>query len=220
MEQRRKYRRIRRNRDLRYRIRRFSNRISNKLAPSIRCRKDSIIRFLKDMMKRLKIIKVIVEEVKFNHAKYKYGKFFSLVEVGKNYLKKEVSKLGLGYETTYGYITKESRLNLGISKKHSNDAIAICCSKLPIVSCNEFVIKPRRTKIWENNPTKTCTEKNGFKHYDLVKAFHRTRKIVIGSIRSLKEKQITLRTKWNDNFPVSYNKTTLIQRPNGLIYLY
>jgi hypothetical protein len=40
------------------------------------------------------------------------------------------------------------------------------------------------------------------------------------SIRSLKAKAITLRTKWDGNFPVSYSKTKLIQRPNGLIYLY
>lgn len=220
VEQRRDYRRTRRSRKLRYRKPRFNNRISGKLSPSIKCRKDSTLRFLGDIMKRINVTKVIVEEVKFYHAKYKYGKFFSLVEIGKNYLKEQIIELGLSYENTFGYITKESRLNLGLSKKHSNDAIAICCSKFPKISCKEWLIKPRRTKIWESNPTKVCTERNGFKHYDLVKSFHRTRKIVIGSIRSLKEKAITLRTKFNDNFSVSYKKTMLLQRPDGLVYLY
>jgi len=111
-------------------------------------------------------------------------------------------------------------LNLELPKKHSNDAISMVCNENPIINCLEWIIKPRRTKIWENNPTKTCNERNGFKHYDLVKVAHRTKGNVIGSIRSLKVKAITLRTKWDDNFPVSYSKAKLLQRFNGLIYYY
>ena len=220
IEQRRNYRRSRRSRKLRYRQPRFNNRIGCKLSPSIRCRKEAVLRFLRDMMKRVNIISVIVEEVKFNHAKYRWGKQFSLVEQGKNYLKKQISNLGLLYYSIFGYETKIKRLNIGLSKAHSNDAIAIVCDENPIINSLEWIIKPKRTKVWINNPTKTCNEKNGFRHYDLVKVVHRTKGIVIGSIRSLKAKVITLRTKWDDNFPVSYNKTRLIQRPNGLIYLY
>lgn len=220
MGQRRNYRRLRRTRKLRYRQPRFSNRISKKLAPSIRCRKDSILRFLKDMMKRVNTCQVIVEEVKFNHARYRYGKFFSLVEQGKNYLRKQIWDLGLPYKAVFGYETKERRLELKLSKSHSNDAISMVCDEKPVINCFEWIIKPKRTEIWENNPTKTCVEKNGFRHYDLVKARHRTRGVVIGSIRSLKTKVITLRTKWDNNFIVSYSKTKLMQRPNGLIYLY
>lgn len=220
MKQRRDYRRSRRSRKLRYRSRRFSNRIYKKLPPSIRCRKDSIIRFLKDMMKRINIINVVVEEVKFNHFKYKYGKYFSLVEIGKNYLKEQILKLNLNYKIMFGYETKKKRLKFGLIKDHSNDAVSIVCMSLPIISCLEWIIKPKRTKVWGNNPTKTCTQKNGFRHYDVVKSHNRHRGMVIGSIRSLKRKTITLRTNWDNNFPVSYNKTKLIQRPNGLIYLY
>ncbi len=134
MKQRREYRRTRRSRKLRYRTRRFSNRISKRLVPSIRCRKESILRFLKDMMKRINITKVIVEEVKFNHIRYKYGRFFSLVEQGKNYLKEQILKLGLSYKSTFGYETKERRLNLGLSKSHSNDAISMVCNLKPTIS--------------------------------------------------------------------------------------
>ena len=219
MKQRREYRRSRRSRNLRYRKSRWSNRISEKLVPSIKCRKDSTIRFIKDMNKRINITNVIVEEVKFNHFKYKWGKYFSLVEIGKSYLKEQILNLGLIYNNTFGYITKENRLKLGLSKRHSNDAIVIACKEIkPSINSLEWVIKPRRTKVWNNNPTKTCTEKNDFKHYDLVKAKHRTRGAVVGSIRSLKAKQIALRTKFNDNFLVSYNKTILLQKFNGLIY--
>jgi len=220
IKQRAIYRRSRRNRKLRHRQPRFNNRTGCKIAPSIRCRKDSIIRFLKDMMKRINIVKTIVEEIKFNHAKYKWGKWFSLVEQGKTYLKKRIKELNLIYESTFGYETKETRLNLGLSKKHSNDAVAICCNSNPIINTLEWNVKPRRTKIWENNPTKTCNEKNGFRHLDLIKASHKTRGSVIGSIRSLKAREIALRTKKDNNFPVSYKKSKLLQRFNGLIYSY
>lgn len=220
MEQRSNYRRTRRSRKLRNRQPRFSNRIGCKLSPSIRCRKDSILRWLRDMIKRIKIVKVIVEEVAFNHARYRYGKFFSQVEIGKKYLREQILGLGIYYEATHGYETKTRRIELKLSKKHSNDAIAMCCNDQPEISETEWIVKPRRTRSWINNPTKTCTEKNGFQHFDTVKAQHRTRGIVIGSIRSLKAKAITLRTKWDNNFPVSYSKTRLLERPRGLVYIY
>ena len=219
MKQRSEYRRTRRSRKLRYRARRFNNRISPKLSPSIRCRKDSILRFIKDMRKRINITKVIVEEVKFNHAKFRYGKYFSLVEQGKNYLRKQILNMGLFYEFTFGYNTKEKRLNLGLSKTHSNDAISICSNNIPIINSLDWIIKPRRTKIWLNNPTKKCNEKNGFEHFDLVESI-RKNKSYVGSIRSLKKDCISLRIKNDTNFLVSYSKTKLIQKFNGLTYLY
>lgn len=215
VEERRNYRRARRFR-LKNRQPRFSNRIRPKIVPSIRQRKEAIVRVVKDLGKRLNIKKVKVEEVSFNHAKYAYGKFFSLVEIGKTYLRKEIQKLDLVYEATFGYITKQTRINLGLTKRHSHDACAIVESNKLVGS--EYQIKPRRTKIWEANPTKTCTEKNGLRHYDLVKSSHRKRGTVVGSVRSLKANCITLRTKFDDNFPVSYSKTRLLQRFGGLMY--
>ncbi len=215
MAQRRDYRRARRFR-LRNRKPRFSNRIKSKIVPTIRQKKEAVIRLIRDMSKRLNITKVTVEEVFFNHTKYRYGKWFSLVEIGKVYLKEQIIKLDLEYEKTYGYITKQKRLELGLSKRHGNDACAIINSNK--ITDREWHVKPRRTKIWKNNPTKTCEEKNRFKHYDLVKASHRTRGTVIGSVRSLKAKSITLRTKFDDNFAVSYKKSKLLQRFRGLIY--
>ena len=216
VEQRRNYRVARRYR-LRNRQPRFDNRTAvGKLAPSIRQRKEAILRVINDLQKRLNIVKIIVEEVFFNHAKYAYGKFFSLVEIGKTYLRKKIETMGLVYETTHGYTTKETRLRLGLNKKHSNDACAIVGSNL--INAIEFFIKPRRTKVWESNPTKTCTEKNGFRHFDLIKVKVATKGFVIGSIRSLKKKQIAIRTKMDDNFCVAYSNSQLIQRFNGIIY--
>ena len=217
VEQRRNYRVARRYR-LRNRQPRFDNRTAvGKLAPSLRQRKEAVLRVIKDLRKRLNIVKIIVEEVFFNHTKYAYGKFFSLVEVGKTYLREQIEDLGLIYEATHGYTTKETRLRLHLSKGHCHDACAIVGSNL--INALEFFIKPRRAKVWEANPTKTCTEKNGFRHYDLVLAHHKLG-LVIGSIRSLKAKSIMLRTRFDDNFPVSYKKSNVIQRFGGLIYSY
>jgi len=218
IEQKKNYRKARRFR-LRCRKPRFDNRTAkDKLAPSIRQKKETVIRVIKDMRKRLNIVKITVEEIFFNHAKHNYGKFFSLVEIGKKYLRKQIESMGLVYEYTKGFITKESRIVLGLSKKHSNDACAILKSNK--INCIEYFIKPRRTKIWELNPTKICMEKNGFRHYDLVKTIHITRGVVIGSVRSLKAKCLTVRTRFNDNFSVSYNKSSVLQRFCGLIYTY
>lgn len=90
---------------------------------------------------------------------------------------------------------------------------------MPEIINKEYLIIPKRKKIWEDNPTKTCEEKNGFRHFDLVKAIHRTKGTVIGTIRSLKARTITLRTGWDDNFPVSYNKTKLLWRFNSIMYI-
>lgn len=218
VEERRHYRSARRYK-LRCRKPRFNNRTKkDKLAPSIRQRKEAVLRVIKDMKKRLNIIKVTVEEVFFNHALYNYGKFFSLVEIGKKYLQNEIKSMNIIYECTKGFITKLSRITLGLSKKHSNDACAILNSNE--INCREYFIKPRRSKEWLLNPTKIGSERNGFKHYDLIKATHRVRGFVVGSIRSLKANCITLRIKNNDNFPVSYKNSKLLQRFKGLIYSY
>jgi hypothetical protein len=161
-----------------------------------------------------------VEEVRFNHAEYRYGKWFSLVEIGKTYLLDRLRDVGLIVEVVGGYVTKAWRTAMGLSKRHSHDAVAMVCQGAAhVMACTEWLIKPRRAKVWANNPTKTCQEKNGFKHYDIVVADHRTRGRVMGSIRSLKASVITLRTKFDDSFPVSYRKSRLLWRPKGLIYL-
>lgn len=164
MKERAQYRRSRRSRNLRYRKPRFDNRKGSRIAPSIRCRKDSILRFVKDMSKKVKLVRAIVEEVNFNHAKHNWGKPFSLVEIGKSYLRDQIKSLGLHYEAVFGYQTKEWRIGLGLSKLHSNDAISLVCrARQPIISSMEYFVKPRRAKIWGNNPTKVCEERHGFR---------------------------------------------------------
>jgi len=55
-------------------------------------------------------------------------------------------------------------------------------------------------------------------YWDIIKAHHNRLGTVIGSVRSLKKNCITLRIASNNNFPVSYNKSTLLWRSSNIIY--
>lgn len=82
----------------------------------------------------------------------------------------------------------------------------------------EYLIWPLRRRKWEGNPTKTCGERNGFRHWDVVRAVRAGRR-VFGCVRSLKARAMTLRTAVDGNFEVSYSKAGLLHRPRGLAYV-
>lgn len=139
---------------------------------------------------------------------------------GKTYLRDLLASLGLQVNTVPAFLTSSWRKSLGLEKSHSNDAIAMGCRiHVPEVRLKEYLIIPKRAKVWEDNPTRTREEKNGFRHWDLVKAFHRTKGTVIGVVRSLKKREMTLRTQFDDNFPVSYRKSRLLWRFNSVVYI-
>jgi cytochrome c553 len=140
---------------------------------------------------------------------------------GKHYLVKILKEIGLEIKTGVGWMTARWRKRIGIEKSHPNDAIAMVTRNyLPGLASLEYHIFPKRAKVWEENPTKKSDEKFGFRHYDLVKARHRTKGWVVGSVRSLKARVMTLRTRFDDNFPVSYRKSNLLYRFNRIIYVY
>ena len=300
MLQRAQYRKARRSRNLRHRKARFLNRGKEGfITPTTRNKKDSILRVVDDLKKRLNITECVVEQGMFDvsslargrkltgieyqqseyegrnfrakvlwrddykcqkcgsgdrlqahhivhrsqggtdivsngislcnlchkelhsglwklNKKVKHFKYPTHLQQGKNYLFNELQKRFEDVKICFGWMTAKNRKELGLEKDHCLDACAMIGANK--INCNKDNIKPRRNKIWENNPTKKCAEKNGFRHYDIVKASHRTQGFVVGSIRSLKAKVITLRTNFSDNFRVSYNKTKLLWRPKGLIY--
>jgi len=219
VKQRAQYRKSRRSRKLRHRKPRFDNRIGCGLPPSIRARKESIIRFVKDMRKRVNITHAAVEEVAFNHAKYQWGRQFSLVEIGKKYLREQLVALGLDVEIVKGWMTAGWRRAIGVLKSHGIDAVVILGKQEKVhLPSRQWVILPRRTRIWEGNPTKKHGEYLSFRHWDVVKAVRAGEKIV-GCVRSLKKKQLSLRTAKDSNYLVSYSKSRLLWRPNGLVYL-
>ena len=152
------------------------------------------------------------------NIKPKLFQYPQYLQQGKWYLLDLLKKKYQEVKVCFGWQTSYWRKNLGLEKTHFNDAVSmICRDKLPIFRCKDYLIIPKRKKIWENNPTKTCEEKNGFRHYDLVKSIRKGGK-VIGNIRSLKKNTITLRTKFDNNYEVSYKKTKLLYRFKGIIY--
>ena len=138
------------------------------------------------------------------------------LQQGKKWLFNELGKRFHQVTICFGWMTAKKRKILCLEKTHYNDASAMVDANA--FDCSPCIIIPKRTKVWEDNPTKTCIEKNGLRHWDVVKASHKTRGVVIGSIRSLKARNITLRTSFDSNFPVSYSKTQLLWRPGGLVY--
>ncbi len=143
-------------------------------------------------------------------------KYPAHLQQGKWYLYRALKKRFSIVNICYGWMTSKARIKLGLEKEHHCDASAMINANNYL--CRPFLITPRRTKVWENNPTKTCFEKNGFKHWDIIKVKHKTLGTVIGSVRSLKKNCITLRTKFNDNFQVSYSKSVLLWRPSSIVY--
>lgn len=134
---------------------------------------------------------------------------------GKAYLLALLSRFG-EVRICEGWQAKEWRESLNLPKFHTNDAASLFHpGKLLKFFGPEHLIWPLRRRKWENNPTKTCEEKNGFRHWDVVRAV-RAGKVVFGCVRSLKARAITLRTAGDSNFEVSYSKAKLLHRPRRL----
>jgi hypothetical protein len=148
-------------------------------------------------------------------------KYPAHLQAGKWYLYNGLKGLGLAVDRCCGWMTSFWRNSLGLSKGHTNDAaVMVCRTYVPRDGCGkDCLIIPRRKKVWEDNPTKTCVERSGFRHWDLVKAYHCTKGWVVGAVRSLKAESITLRASWDDNFPVSYKKSRVLWRPDGVVYV-
>ena len=139
MEQRRMLRHYRRYINCRRREARFSNRrkSSNWLAPSQRMIIQSRIKCANALMKMYPVLHVAIEDVKFNHAKYRWGSNFSTCEVGKETLYqwyRNQNTVLLKYE---GWETKVLREKFGYQKSgdkatggftsHCSDSLALAC---------------------------------------------------------------------------------------------
>ncbi|MGF7534981.1 RNA-guided endonuclease IscB [Bacillus mexicanus] len=118
LEERRLYRRMRRN-HLRYRKPRFENRKRREgwLGPSLQHKLDSHIRFIEKMKRILPIKNVIVEITNFNVQKIKNSTFQEI----ENQL---IEQYGFS-SITYGFKTKAKRNKLGLDKTPHNDAFIV-----------------------------------------------------------------------------------------------
>ena len=105
--------------------------------------------------------------------------YASYVMIGKTWLRKQLSQLGVLNLTTGGN-TANKRIDWNIEKSHSNDAV--CITDLQPDSCNvkDWIIKPmrRQSKAKTDNVL-------GIKHRDLVSYVYKNGELHIGYVTAL-----------------------------------
>ena len=171
LKERRQLRRARRYRNCRRRTCKVNNR--NKkgfIAPSQLVLINSRLKVIKELLKTYPIGLTGIEDVRFNHAKYKNGRNFSTVEIGKNMIYEFIER----YATLYkfqGHQTQKLRKLYGYHKvrdkakedfrSHCSDSLAMATSlttnrhihagKLIIV--DDFY-RPMRRRLHDTQPAK------------------------------------------------------------------
>jgi hypothetical protein len=141
LERRRQMRGARRYRKTPRRAKRFDNRRRPEgwLAPSQKAKVDFRTKVVGELCKLYPINKFAVEDVRFDHYRKKWGRFFSTVEIGKARFYEHLR--GLGTLALYdGVQTAEWREKLGLPKNsrksalewdaHASDAVAIGCAEM------------------------------------------------------------------------------------------
>lgn len=140
--ERRGLRRNRRRRKCRRREARFNNRRREGfLAPSQAIIVNSRLKVLRELFRIYPIDAVAFEDVRFNHARHRWGANFSTVEIGKRRLRDFFAERGAdlfefrGWETKalregYGY-KKSSDKSADVFEAHCTDALALACEVGP-----------------------------------------------------------------------------------------
>lgn len=121
METRTALRRSRRSRKLRYRPHRHNRGVGNRLPPSTKSRWQYKLSLLNWLRKMYPVTHVVVEDISATtkEGKRRWNKTFSPLQVGKNYFRDEVEKMGVEYSEYAGYETYGFRNSHGL-KKNSN----------------------------------------------------------------------------------------------------
>jgi len=137
---------------------------------------------------------------------------------GKNYLRKELSKIAI-LELTIGSETANKRIDWNIEKSHSNDAIVISGLKVSKDDCNikDWIIKPMRRKSMVQQESRT-----EFKHGDLVKYINRKKEVVIGRITAMRKSNgycKIINSKGKEIGPNSPKSIKLIWRFNKIYFI-
>ena len=173
LEERRILRRARRHRNCRRREARFDNRKrkADWLAPSQAAIVDSRLKIIQELCRIFPVNHSAIEDVRFNHAKHRWGKNFSTVEIGKTRLRNFFENLGIQVHLYEGWQTKEIRTNLGYRKtsiKNAEKFTAHCSDSLSIaanttvgthVEQGLFLIvddsyRPKRRRLHDTQPAK------------------------------------------------------------------
>lgn len=141
LEVRRQMRRARRYRKTPRRTKRFDNRRRPEgwLAPSQKAKVDFRTKIVDELCGIYPIYKFAVEDVRFNHYRKRWGKYFSTVEIGKAKFYEHLQSIGC-LKLYSGVETAEWREKLGLPKNscksalewdaHASDAMAIGCAEM------------------------------------------------------------------------------------------
>jgi len=136
LTERRILRRARRHRNCRRRPARFNNRNRKGfIAPSQLVVVGSRLKIIKGFFKLYPINLVAFEDVKFNHAKYRWGANFSTMEVGKTRLRNYFKSQGATVFEYEGFETEKLRKQYGYRKtqiKSADKFTAHCSDSLAI----------------------------------------------------------------------------------------
>lgn len=135
-------------------------------------------------------------------------KYASHVMNGKNWLRKKLSELGNLYLTTGGD-TANKRIDWGIEKTHSNDAICITNLKPNTTDIQEYIIKPMRRQSKANTD-----ELFGIRHRDYIKYTRRDGTTYKGYVTSLvpKKKELSFLTPQKHFKKMCASRCTILWR--------
>lgn len=137
METRRNLRRARRFRNTPRRPARFNNRKRNEgwLAPTQKSKVECRLKVVRKLCKIYPIKTIITEDVRFNHARDRNGRYFSTVEVGKTLTYQEYRKLAElklvdvsdtdAWRAEFGLKKRTENKWEQIPETHANDAVAM-----------------------------------------------------------------------------------------------
>ena len=121
LEERQRLRQARRFRNCRRRECRPDNRKRDGfIAPSQLQVVMSRLRCINELCKCYRFDVVAIEDVRFNHKRYRWGKNFSTIEVGKNMIDNFFLEKGIRIDKYQGYETEELRKKYGYHKSKSN----------------------------------------------------------------------------------------------------
>ena len=142
--------------------------------------------------------------------------FAQHVMQGKNYLRNQLNNIST-LELTVGSETANRRINWGIEKSHSNDAIVISGLKPDTCDIKEWIIKPKRRKSMIQQESKTT-----FRHGDMVQYINRKGKTIVGKINAMLKSNGSCKIAnfKNEIFgPISHKSLKLIWRFNKIYFV-
>ena len=150
-----------------------------------------------------------------NGSDDKYLNYASHVMIGKTWLREQLSSLAPLHLTTGGD-TANKRIDWGIEKTHSNDAICITDLMPDTIDIKDWILKPIRRKC------KGKTDNvNGFKYRDYVQYTYRNGKTYKGYVTALipRKNAISFKSAEKSCCGVNSKKCKMLWRFNKIYWL-